>query len=119
MAGPKMIQWWKNGDHPRDKSVEVPLDERTDNMTSFLTEGQAVTFNETDHPHDICIECGAALGIHGRAGQTLVHPGDWVSANKVKKGSGRGYIVDHPTAEQQARRTLEAAGVDLTGVASD
>lgn len=57
MAG-KTI-WWKVGDHD---AVEP-------NATRTKT-------------HELCPECGQAYGVHGRVGDTLVHPGDAIIVNK-------------------------------------
>jgi hypothetical protein len=55
--------WWKIGDH---EAVQKR--------------------NTTTTTHDLCGECGAAMGIHGHIGHTLVHPGDAiiVHAGKVR-----------------------------------
>jgi len=53
--------WWKMGDHAR---VEQ-------NKTTTKT-------------LDLCPECGQAYGVHGRVGETLVHPGDHIVVDKGK-----------------------------------
>lgn len=111
MSNAKTIRWWTNGDHPKDKSVEIPLTERTANLVSFLTEGEVVGHYEcTDECDELCPTCGAPYRIHGQiSGGPIVHPGDYVSVNKTKAG----YTVEHPDPMAQAAATMAAAGVEV------
>lgn len=106
MTAPKQIQWWTNGDHPKDNSVELPLEERDAGMVSFLTEGEVVGFSDMSD-HSLCPVCSAPWRNHGWIDDTSthVHPGDWVSVAKVKGH----YVVTHPDPMAQALATLEAA----------
>lgn len=73
--------WWKIGDH----------DEVTENKTRTKT-------------HDLCPECGAPYGIHGKVGATLVHPGDAIIVNN--KGAVR---IERPDPMAQAVADMEPA----------
>ena len=66
--------WWKDGD------VEAVQPNKTRTKT-----------------HELCPECGAAYGIHGKLDGELVHPGDTV----VNLGKGN-YRVEHPDPMAQA-----------------
>ena len=74
------IQWFKNGDHPRDQCYYVD-DGSTDR---FLSEGKVVRyFRHPDIPGtQICSKCGRAMHIHGwidtLEGGHIVCPRDWI-----------------------------------------
>jgi len=73
-------QWWKNGDHPKDKSVVQSGAGGED----FLTEGKVV--RRFRHPqqagHEVCPVCANRYHDHGWLDQpendATVCPGMWV-----------------------------------------
>ena len=76
------IQWFKNGDHPEDKSVLIQPTEGDREL--FLSEGKVVRYFR--HPNipgsQICSKCGKTMHEHGWI-DTLedghnVCPGDWI-----------------------------------------
>ena len=78
-------QWFKNGDHPDDKSVMVYPDK--DSLTQFkpfLSEGQVVRYYRNPNIPDnhICVRCGNIMLKHGwidtLEGGHIVCPGDWI-----------------------------------------
>jgi hypothetical protein len=89
---PLKVRWWKNGDHPKDKSVLEDRDLGGGFIVRDLSEG-AVVGRHGGGP-DICPECNQALEVHGlitqAKGDVVVHPGDWVV------GNGRPYKAERP-----------------------
>lgn len=88
-------QWFKNGDHPQDRSV--PIDSPGGKSTK-LTEGQVVKFfRSLNIPGGrFCSECGQVMQKHGTLiglgeQEEIVHPGD--------------YIVTHPKGHYYVVRT--------------
>lgn len=75
------IRWWKDGDHP-----------------------DVVTYKARAKADELCPECGAPYGIHGKLGAVLVHPGDHVVTNN--KGEAR---VEHPDPMGEALKDMKAA----------
>lgn len=74
-------QWFKNGDHPDDKSV--PLSISTENrLTEYLSEGKVVRrFRHPNIPgEEVCSACGSTRDHHGwlEGGDNSVCPGDYV-----------------------------------------
>jgi hypothetical protein len=73
-------QWFKNGDHPKDKSYEM----LSGDISSGLTEGKLVRYfrlpNISGKNH--CSKCGKALHNHGwidtLEGGHIVCPGDFI-----------------------------------------
>lgn len=84
-------QWFKNGDHPQDRSIPVVRP----SGTSVLSEGQIVKFfREVSVPGGrFCPECGNIMQKHGVSPQSngfdeqIVHPGDYI----VTDTAGRHY----------------------------
>lgn len=76
-------QWFKNGDHPQDKSEPI---ERPGNAPG-LTEGVVVQyFRRLNIPGDrFCPECGNVMHKHGLLeglnGEEAVCPGDYIVTN--------------------------------------
>lgn len=74
------IQWFKNGDHPLDKSEMISIN----NCDAFLTEGKIVRYFRTPSlPGDtICSHCKDIMHNHGwidtLEGKHVVCPGDWI-----------------------------------------
>lgn len=56
--------WWKDGDHEK--------------VQPYKARAKAL---------ELCPLCGAAFGIHGKVGTTLVHPGDHIVVNNSGKVS--------------------------------
>jgi hypothetical protein len=80
-------QWFKNGDHPQDKSEPVERSEGS----PILTEGKIVRhFQSLNIPGGrFCPECGNVYQKHGLMdglnGEELVHPGDYIITNRQGK----------------------------------
>lgn len=84
-------QWWKNGDHPKDKSVPMEITDDDGNVIGIgdLTEGKVV--RRYRHPdadgHDLCGLCSQAWDVHGWIDEgtdgLTVHPGDWVTTGRA------------------------------------
>jgi hypothetical protein len=103
VTAPKMIQWWKNGDHPDDNSEQIDPAEYDAGMVSTLTEGAVVKHwltNTADgaRAHKLCDVCSSPMRNHGKVGKQIVHPGDWVTLNKGKDG----YSAEHPDPMAEA-----------------
>lgn len=81
------IQWFKNGDHPKDNCWMVHIDGQED----FPSEGEIVRYFR--HPgisgETICPECNKIMYVHGwiDSGENgiTVCPGDWVLTDKDNK----------------------------------
>lgn len=71
------VQWFRNGDHPKDGSVSMP-------GGKGLTEGKVVRYyRHPDYPGEtLCNKCGAKLHDHGwieNGGEGfVVCPGDYI-----------------------------------------
>lgn len=84
-------QWFKNGDHPRDRSIEV---ERPGNSPS-LSEGEVVHhFRSLNIPGSrFCPDCGNIMQKHGLLdglnGEEKVCPGDYI----VTSRNGNYYVL--------------------------
>lgn len=73
------VQWFQNGDHPKD--ADVPVDKR---VQSWSAEGLLVRYFR--HPdisgEKLCSECGIRFHDHGwidtLEGGHRVCPGDWI-----------------------------------------
>jgi hypothetical protein len=74
-------QWWKDGDH--------------DAVVSYAAKGKK---------HDLCTECGQAFGVHGKVGNVLVHPGDFV----VTLDGGK-HEIEHPDPMAEALEVVTDA----------
>lgn len=71
-------QWFRNGDHPRDESVEL-------NGENVLSEGKIVRFfrrPEIASMRFLCTHCSRPMQEHGwistLEGGHIVCPGDWI-----------------------------------------
>lgn len=77
-------QWWRNGDHPQDKSKSVD----TAGGGTTLTEGKVVRyFRRLNVPGNrFCQECGQIMQRHGLLnglnGEEVICPGDYIVTNK-------------------------------------
>lgn len=78
-------QWFKNGDHPADKSEMIQPDPRsTTQFEPFLSEGDIVRFYCSPKLDDNqeCKHCGKIMFKHGwidtLEGGYTVCPGDWI-----------------------------------------
>lgn len=86
-------QWFKNGDHPQDRSV--PIDTPEGPSQGKLTEGEVIKhFRSLNIPGGrFCPKCGNVMQKHGLFeginGEETVCPGDYVVTN-VK---GKYYIL--------------------------
>lgn len=85
-------QWFKNGDHPKDRSV--PVDTPKGPGDGKLAEGHVVKFFlSLDIPGGrFCAECGNVMQHHGLLNNELalnpdevVHPGDYIVTNAKGK----------------------------------
>lgn len=54
------IRWWKDGD--------------SEHVAPYQARTRAL---------ELCTDCGAPFGIHGKVGSTLVHPGDHIITNNA------------------------------------
>lgn len=94
-------QWFKNGDHPQDRSV--PIDTPSGSAQGRLTEGQVVKhFRSLKIPGGrFCEKCGNVMQKHGLFdglnGEEIVCPGDYI----VTGQKGQLYIV--PAVEFEAQ----------------
>lgn len=92
-------QWFKNGDHPQDRSALV---ERAEGSPS-LTEGKVVRyFRRLNIPGNrICPDCGNVMQIHGLLDgvndEEVVCPGDYIVTNQ----KGRYYRLSAADFEAQ------------------
>lgn len=74
------VQWFKNGDHPEDKSEPIKVGP----INSFRSEGKIV--RRFRHPEvsgtTECKYCGKTMQVHGwietLEGGHIVCPGDWI-----------------------------------------
>jgi len=79
-------QWWTNGDHPDDESVEHSAE---DGSVMFLSEGKVVwRYRVPDvSGNDECAHCGNVMADHGwidtLEGGLVVCPGDWIITGVV------------------------------------
>jgi hypothetical protein len=77
-------QWFKNGDHPKDKCYYV--DDKSPDR--YLSEGQVVRYYRTPScdGSNVCPKCGAYMNAHGwldtleggNGGAQVVCPGDFI-----------------------------------------
>lgn len=92
-------QWFRNGDHPLDKSEPIDGQEGT----GKLTEGKVVRFfRRLNIPGGrFCPDCGHVFQKHGLLeginGEEVVCPGDYV----VTDGKGRFYKLSSTDFEAQ------------------
>lgn len=85
-------QWFKNGDHPQDRSIQIDAAEGA--SSEKLTEGQVVRFfrSLTIPGGRFCSECGNVFQKHG-----MLHPDHALNADeKVCPGD---YIVTNPKGQ--------------------
>ena len=92
-------QWFKNGDHPQDKSQPV---DRAGGSQS-LTEGKVVRyFRRLNIPGGrFCLECGNVMQHHGLLdglnGEEVICPGDYIVTDR----KGRYYRIRGTDFEDQ------------------
>jgi len=73
-------QWFKNGDHPEDKSEPV----YSKDSEAFMSEGKVVRYyrRPDDDGQRKCEKCGEIMHVHGwidtLEGGHIVCPGDWI-----------------------------------------
>jgi len=91
-------QWFRNGDHPQDRSV--PIDGGLDRDSGKLTEGKVVGYFRAQHIPGgrFCSECGNVMQHHGMLTEEfavnpeeIVHPGDYIVTSRKGK-----YFVQRP-----------------------
>lgn len=76
-------QWFKNGDHPEDKSMMIMAIGES-NVQGILSEGKVVRYyrHPTESARHKCMYCGDIMHNHGwidtLEGGHIVCPGDWV-----------------------------------------
>lgn len=92
-------QWFQNGDHPQDRSVEV----KRSGGSPTLSEGQVVKhFRRLHIPGGrFCPDCGNVMHKHGLLeglnGEETVCPGDYVITNL----KGQYYVLKPEVFEAQ------------------
>lgn len=83
-------QWFRNGDHPQDRSVPIKRNGGSDGRS----EGKVVRyFQSTNIPGSrFCSECGNVMQHHGMIHpdvavneDEIVHPGDYIVTNRKGK----------------------------------
>lgn len=98
------IQWFKNSDHPEDKSVEL-----TDKEGSkYLSEGKIIRYYRTPKldGQNKCKHCNEIMHFHGWIdtiqGGHIVCPGDWIiTDDRVEKDKYGHYYPCKPDIFEQ------------------
>lgn len=77
-------QWFKNGDHPDDYTIETIADAATRRAQSLLGEGAVVRYyRHPNVPGEEMHKCGYTMHFHGwidtLEGGHNVCPGDWIA----------------------------------------
>lgn len=113
------IQWFRNGDHPNDRSTQIS----PGGSSTSLSEGRVVGFFRQQHvPGDrICAECGTIMHKHGLLkpdnavnGEELIHPGDYIltdSKGRYYRRSAKDFEANfEPYEEPIVGETAEMTG---------
>lgn len=77
-------QWFKNGDHPDDHSIN--------GIISGRVVRRCDAYRTEDH-NVVCSVCKHALGLHGMVGTYSVCPGDYIVTHYNDKGKKVGHSV--------------------------
>lgn len=77
-------QWFRNGDHPDDRTIH--------GLNAGRVVGRHSTYG-TPQQSVACAVCGQTLGAHGLLGTYTVCPGDYIIIHYDTKGKVTGYSV--------------------------